>query len=571
MALTDRVRIVSVASGEGGTLTSASVTGLTPTLMEGYNLVEHNKAKVIAAAKEAREIGVIGKPLKDLLLSRITEIDKSALKTSSLPGNQSVILPYSYRRRKTRIGNHQFTIASGSANTNAGTTVDGVVYPASARNIVVNIGPGRVSSVTDLHRYFLPDTFIYVEGITVATGAKTVTPFRVISASTTSGTTTVVIAANRTDSWWSGATSGEKLPYQPTHGTVFLGNNNVKDHESWAHTEPTNMSQSLVVDWHQTSRYAQIITDEYEATLKTILAGDVNDVAKTFSYISVAEQNAQMALADENKFFHDVWYGDVISELQSDPNNYNLLPPELDVLDNATVYSYKTRVKGIRTLLAEDARISDMAGGPLDLDEMFAKLYEVYRVRQEDGSTVTCIDLMTGREESALLRGAFRAIQTAAYGVNSQIYYTPGQVLEGTKVMWKYERYEIPGLPFAIAVFNEPYFDDRVSAFGDGTGGVNGSVNLKNSARAIWALDWSDINIAMISTASARRELGGNTAANTLSDLAYVIKLNPKKIDLRSKTYTVQIGDTARHAAWENFSTGNPTYTLTPGSGIVYS
>ena len=94
MALTDKVRIVTVPAGTGGTLTSASITGLTPTILGNYNLIEHNKAKVIAMAKEARDIGVIGKPLRDLLLSRITEIDKKSLRTSALPGNQSVILPY---------------------------------------------------------------------------------------------------------------------------------------------------------------------------------------------------------------------------------------------------------------------------------------------------------------------------------------------------------------------------------------------------------------------------------------------------------------------------------------------
>ena len=570
MALTDRVRIVSIPEGCGGTLSAASITGLTPATLASYNLVEHNKAKVIAMAKEAREIGVIGSSLMDLFYSRIQEVGKDALVKSSLPGMQSVILPYSYRNRKARIGNAQFLITAGSVNANAGTTVGGIVYPDSARNIVVGVGPGYVSNVTDLHRYFLPGTFVYVEGINTGTSAKTVTPLKVVTASTTAGVTTVVVAANRTDTWWGTATNGEKAPYQPTHGVLYLGNNNVSDYESWCYNEPTNLSRSLIVDYFTTSRYTQCITQVYEDTLKGILAGEVNELAKSYNYLSIAEQNKQMAKQHESKTLNDLFYSDIEDENQS-PETYNLLPPVLDAVDDSLVLGYKARALGIRTLLANAGQVIDLTGGPLDLDVLLEKLYDLYRIRKADGSNVEVIDLMTDKDTAAVLRGAFRAIQTAFYGADAGKYYTTGQVLEGVRAMFKYEKFQIPALPFDVAVFVHEFFTDRIAAFGDGSGGLNGSVNLKNSARTIMALDWSDIVWAIQGTNSARREFGGKVSADALELFSCRIKLNPKKIDLRSVTWTLQIGDELRSLMLENYSLAAPTYTLGAGAGLVYS
>lgn len=571
MALTDRVRIVSIPEGCGGTLTAATIEGLTPARLAAYNHIEHNKARVIAEAKEAREIGVIGRPLMDLLLSRITEIGKDKLKTSSHPQYQSMILPYSYRTRKARIGNAQFAIVSGQANTNAGTTVGGVVYPDSAWDIVVNRGPGRVSDVPDLHRYFLPGTFVYVESINVGTGAKTVTPLKVVTSGTVGGVTTVTLAANRTDTWWGTAIADEKAPYQPTAGVVFRGNNDVNGYESWCYNEPTNLSKSLIVDWHQSSRYTQCYTEVYEKTLAAILSGQVNEMVKHYDYLSVAEQNAQMRKHFEEKWFNDIFYGDIIDERQGSPDNYTTLPPVTDVEDPTIVYGYKTRAKGLRTLLAEDSRVIDFAGGPLDIDLLIENVYEIYRNRGADGSTIDVVDIMTDRQTASLLRIAFYKIQEATYGENRTQFYKTGQVLDGVRTLFKYERYQLPTLPCDIAVFSSEFHDDRVSSFGDGSGGLQGSVNLRNSGRSMWLIDWTDFQIGIVSTDSARREYGGKVTADARREYSCVLKLNPKKIDLRETRWTAMLSDSARSLMIENYSLANPTYTLTPGSDIVYS
>ena len=570
MALTDRVRIINVPDGSGGSLTAASITGLTPAVLANYNKIEHDKARVIAEAVEARTIGVVPKTLKDLLMSRISEVDKGALNKRQVKG-QSLILPFSYRNRRSNIGYEYFNISAGAANAAAGTTAGGITYPASAWDITVNTGPSPYSSaLTDLHRYFLPGEFVYVENVNAAGTAgtdrdKRVTAYKIITASTTSGVTKVTIAANRTAAWWTAATSGEKAIFQPTFGVVHIGTNNVADHEAWAYNQPSDYSRSQLIDWHQTSRYTQCYNDEYERILNEILKGNVNAVEKNYNWLSLKEQNARQREVFENKWMKDVFFGDVIDNTQQNPESYAQLPPVVDPEDGS-VYGYKARALGLRTLLANDSRVIDQHGGPLDLDNIFALSYEVYRNRKVTGDSVDVIDWMTDKDTATLLNIKLIDFLKQNFGINITQFVEQGKVLDGAKIAFKYTRYSIPGLGFDIAIFVEEFFTDRVLAFGTGAGGSQGSVDFRASGRSIWLIDWTDFALGIVATNSAKREYKGKVTAEASALFATTIAMNTKHYDLRSTTWTTQLGDSKRHLIIENYSLADPTVTLNPAS-----
>lgn len=565
MALTDKVRIVSVPDSCGGTLTAASITGLTPATLAAYSKIEHDKARVIAEAVEARAIGVVPKTLNDLLFSRISEIDKAQLNKRSVAG-QSLILPFSYRNRRTNIGYEYFNIASGQAHPTAGS--GGI--PASAWNVVINTGPGRASEITDLHRYFNPGEYVYVESVK-STGVagvdrdKRVTAFKIIASSTTSGVTTVTLAANRTAAWWAAATSPEKAIYQPTFGVVHIGTAVVGDHESWCYNQPSDYSRSMLIDWHQTSRYSQCYNDEYERILGEILKGNVNQVEKNYNWLSLKEQNARQRKVFEDKWAKDIFFGDIIDEKQLNPENYAQLPPITDPEDG-TVYGYKAKALGLRTLLANESRVIDMHGGALDLDMLFSLSYEVMRNRKVSGDSVDVIDWMTDKDTAHLLNIALLDFLRKNYGYNTTQFLEQGKVMDGVKVAYRYNRYTLPGLGFDIAIFVEEFFTDRVLAFGDGSGGAQGSTDFRASGRSIWLIDWSDFNIGIVATNAAKREYKGKITAEANSLFSCVIALNTKHYDLRSTTWTTQLGDAARHLVIENYSLAAPTVTLNPAS-----
>lgn len=565
--LLNRTRLVSIPDSCGGSLTAATIAGLTPDTFEAYANTEHALASAIARSAEARAIGVIPKTMNELLMSRITDIDKDAIETRKVNG-QSIILPYSYRRRRTNVGAESFVIQSGAVNSNAGTTVAGIVYPTSAWDVVVNVGPSlRSTALTNIERHFLKGEFLYVENINAAGTAgtdrdKRTTPFKIINSVNTSSTTaTVTIAANKTAAGWTALSSPQKAIYQPVHGVVFIGTNNVADQESWCYNQPADLSRSLLVDWNQTSRYTQCYNDEYARTLKAITDGDVNDFAKAFQNMPLAEQNKIQRQRYEDKWMHSVFFGDVISEKQL-PELYTQLDTVADPEDG-TVYGYKSNALGLRTLLANEGRVVDMHAGPLDLDNMLALSYEVWRNRRLDNDSVTVIDWMTDKDTAFIIHLALTKWLQATFGFSVEQVFKQGEVLDSTTGLarYKYNRYNLPGYGFDIAIFVDEFFTDRVSQYGNGSGGAQGTVDFTSAGRSIWCIDWSDFNIGVLAENSAKREFKGSVYANANALFSCVITPNTKHYDLRSMTWTTQLGDAKRSLVVENFSLACPTIT----------
>lgn len=569
MALLDKYRIVTIPDSAGTSLTRATISGLTPAALEAYSNTEHALARVIAESLEARAVGVTPSSLDVLLKSRIKEVGKQAIMERKV-GTQSIILPYTYRTRQTNIASEYFNIVSGEANANAGTTVGGVVYPASAWDIVVNTGPSAYASeLTDLHRYFPVGNYIYTENLDSAgaAGSRTayMTAHKVIAASTTGGVTTVTIAAPYTASGWSALTSGQKAVFQPTFGVVQIGTNNVRDEEAYAQNQVAEKSMSLIVDWHQTSRYTQSYNDEYAAVLKKIMDGEVNEYLKKFQWMDLAQQNKKQRVQFDKQWMRSVFYGQAISEKQT-AETYAQLETVVDP-DDGTVYGYKANALGLRTLLSAENQVIDAAGGPLDLDLLFQIAYDLKRNREANGGQVDCIDFMTDKDTANTIDIVLINYLRKTFGYVDQRYYTPGQVIDSAGLVnYKFKKYSIPSIGIDIAVFVDQYFTDRVTQFGNGSGGAQGSVDFRSRGRAIWAIDWSDFNIGVVGTNSAKREYRGETFSNANALFATVITPNTKHYDLRSTTWTTQLGDAKRSAVIENFSLEiAPSVTLNIG------
>lgn len=579
MALTDRVRIVNIPESCGCTLTAATITGLTPARLEAMSTTELALARVISESVEARTVGVVARPLHELLMSRVKEVGKDEIQQKKV-GRQSIILPFTYRRRKTNLASDYFNIASGAANANAGTTTGGITYPVSAWDIVVNVGPSSLaSSLTGIEKYFLPGQYLFVENsdAEAAAGSQTAyaTAYKIIKsvAGATDGfgraTATITIAPNYTDAAFTALSTPQKTVLRPELGVVQIGTNNVSDYESWCHNEVAEKNGSLLVDWHQTSRYTQCHNDEYDRILSQIMSGNVNEYLKEFQYLPLAEQNKKQRLQYENKWMRSVFYGQAITEKQS-VETYDQLPQVVDP-DDGCVYEYKANALGMRTLLAQESRVYDMGGGSLDLDLLFQIAYDIKRNREVDGENVTVVDFMTDKDTGHLIDLVLTKHLKDLYGYNVTKFFEQGQVKDDSGfVRFTYNKYDVPGWGLQIAIFVDNFFTDRVTQFGDGTGGVQGDVNLRSRGRALWAIDWSDFDIGIVGTNQAKREYRGETFANVNPLFSCVITPNTKHYELRSTTWTVRLGDAKRHAVIENFSTECPTVTV-PACAPGYS
>jgi hypothetical protein len=549
-------RVISVSESCGCTLTRASITGITPAAFEALGTQEIDFHRLIGQAAEARMIGVPERPLRDLLMSNIKNI-KGALGKEPVQ-NQSVILPFIYRNQRTNVNSNYFSIESGVAPSDAGT---GSV-PAHAWDLKVNTGPSPFKSpLQNIQKYFLPGQTIFVLTLEDPTGTKIARTLqyqilRAVNADSGGvAKATVTVVPNYTASGFAALSSGEKAVYHPTTvgGTVLVGANSVSDYESWCNNENAENNRKLLTYWLQTSRDSTCYNDEY---LKALNAAYTSEYFKKFRELPLAEQNRLQRAQSERKWLNSVFYGQRINENQS-PETYTSLPQVTDIEDSSCVYEYKSNALGIRTQLGDCSRITDQQGAALDLDFVFEMLYNLKRNREVTGGSIDVIDAMTDRLTADSIRQLMSTYYKAKYGVDTMRYYTVGQKLEfNNQVLFNYDRYQVPEVGVELAVFHDPYFNDHLAAFTDGTGGTT---NIQSRGRKLWFLDWSDISIGIAGTNSVKRNYPD---ANTNALYKCVITPNVKHYELRSTKWTVMVEDPNRHAIVENFSDACPTLTV---------
>ena len=563
-------RLISVSDPSGSSLTRATVTPLTPDLIEGMDYIEYSMEQIFSRMMESRAVGVVPNSLYDLLTSRIVPIGKGEMHKKTV-GQDSIIAPFKYRRRKRNAETSYFAIASGSVNPDAGgPDAGGITIPESGWDIVVNVGPGQFATqFQDIERYFLTGSYINVEHVNTGTGAGLTTTHKIIKAvNTTSTTATITVAAPLTDTGWLALTAPQQSAFQPEHGVITLLTNNVSDYESQALNEPFNNNTELMVDWFQTSRYARITNKEYEEMLARILRGEVNQFAKNFKHIGVVERNRAMQHEHDKKWMQSLWFNGRISEHQIDDlaaNDFTKLEQVVDPDDPNSVYEYKANALGYRTLLGENGRIVDLQGGQLNLDTLFELLYNVRRNRKLDGKAHEIIDLACDRFSKDIMdRLLIAYLKDYGYSIETKVEKGKVDSLHGP--VFEYTVYDIPSQGFRVALFTHDFFDDRLSAFGDGTGGLQGSVDIRNRGRVIQVIDWDDIEIALLDANSAKREYKNDITAQANETFAKVIKLNTKTYDLRSKTWSLMVGDYNRHLIIENFNDSQPILTTRSAS-----
>lgn len=547
--LLDKHRIVTIDDSCGCTLTRASITGLTPDTFAAMGRTEYSRQRAIAEAVEARTVGAVARPLEVLLKSRIREIDKSQIATRPVPGRQSIILPYTYRLRKTNVSSDYFTVVDNSGAPNPGAGTNGI--PASAWDITVtNPDSPRASTLTGVNRYFLPDQYLFIKHYDSSAPAGSrqsyLTAHRIVASEAVVGQPTqarVTIAASITDAGWAVLTPGERAVWQPQFGVVEIGTNNIDDRESWCHNEVATNPNSTIIDWHQTSRYTVCYTKEYETVLNAIMDGDVNDFTRKFESLPLVEQNRQRFVQYNKKWMQSVFNGYYINEHQT-ANTYDQLPPVLDP-ENGCQYGYKANALGLRTLLRNEGQVIDAMGGALDLDLIFQLGYEVKRNRQVDGGVVDTIDIMTDKNTADLIaRLMIRYLQdTYGYGIEKNI--EKGALMdEHRTISFTYNIYDVPDQQFRLAVFVDDFFTDQITMF---------SQEHRGRAGQVWVIDWSDFNIGIVDTRSTKTEFKGDVYQNAFRDFSCVIDPNTEYYDLRSWTWNTQLGDAKRHFLIENF------------------
>ena len=540
-------RLIVVDDSTGCTLTRANIRAFTKQDFEDQGFKEVGMDRIIAQTKEARLAGVRERTLTDLLLSKHV-----ALRESSGGGNKSVIAPYTLVPRRNVVNANYFAIEAGTANSGAGSGTN----HAGLWDITVNTGVSTFKSgLKNLENYFLPGSYLLVENLGSSSEAQTV-QFKVISATNANAggveKATVVVEPNNASATFAAYTTAQKAVFQPTGGTVTLLANSTSDYESYCQQGPAVNDLTLIEYWQQTTRWTHQYNDEY---LKALEAPLTSNYFKKFRQLPLAQQRKQQEMQMEQAFYNSVFYGQEINDKQT-VESYTDLPQVMDPANTSCALEFKANTLGIRTQLGKCGKVSDKQGNALSLDSIFETCYLLKRYRETTSGSVEVIDAMTDRFTAAKIRDMMIKYYNSKYSTSSSLFYQPGQKItyNGATVL-EYNVYDLPDQGVQLAVFTDPYFDDRIGAF---------QTVHKSRSRGLWMIDWSDIAINIIGTNSVKRQTNVN-------DNLYncVITPNVTHYMLNSKTFEVRVGDTNRHAVIENFSDACPTVTNTTASCTV--
>jgi hypothetical protein len=538
--------MISVDDSCGCTLTRASIAAMKKSDFEDQDNMEVQMDRIIAQTKEARLAGVRERSLTDLLLSRHV-----ALNEGKSSGSPSIIAPFTLVPRRNVVNANYFRVTAGADASSTSCTSGGTTNHAGAWEITVDAGTSDFkSNLVALEKFFIPGMYCNIEYKDTSNSAALVSvQYKIISACNANAggveKAVVVLEPNVSSAGWSGIGSTAQALYEAEGGTLMILANSVSDYESYCHNPPSVHDITLIEYWQQTMRWTHCFNDEY---VKALQAPLTSNYWKKFKMLPLAQQRKQQEMFMEHSFYNTVFYGDQINELQT-VEGYTSLPKVFDPNDTDCHLEYKANTHGIRKQLNDCGRVSDSSGADLSLDTLFNTLYLLKRNRETTSGTIDVIDAMTDRMTASNIRSAMHSYYKAKYGMSDPtMYIQPGQKIEynGVTVL-ESNIYDIPDEGVQLAVFTDPYFDDRLAAFDTANKAVG---------RGLWLLDWSDININVIKTKSVKRQ------TNVADDLYNcVIQPNVNHYILNSKTFEVRVGDTNRHALIENFSGGCPAVT----------
>jgi hypothetical protein len=572
-------RLVKVDSSNGCTLTKAHIKGMTPGEFEALGNKEVDLARVIASAAEAKALGVEERGLTTLLTSSVQNI-KPLINKQNI-AEQSIILPYVQRRQRSVMNANYFAIEAGVAadSTDLNTYPYDPSYlpPVNSATsgdwmVTINLGGSDwASPIENIERYFLPGGYVIINHWN-ATGTATREVQYIIcgAGNADAGSVSKAKVVLRPvgsivpgDGNFNSLPSAEKEKYQVTTGILQTIANNINDYEHWCRNQPTDLSVRLLVNWLQTTRESREVNDNYKKTLESIMSGKVNPYLSSMVYQPLAEQNKLAAKVSQDQWNRAVWYNQPLSAAQK-PETYMQLPAVTDPEDTNCTLEYKCNALGIKALLREGNRVKDNAGGALNLDDLFSDLYFLKRNREQDGDTISVIDVMTDRLTSVKIFEAFNSYYKLRYGWETQRNANINQTIEHNGiVLFNYNVYDIPDVGVQLAVFHDPMFDDLLNVgsgnkylldgtrSGDAVFDGNDATYYANSQRMLWLVDWSDVKIGVAGTNSVTR-----TQPHPEVDRLYSCRMDSVKrtFNLRSTKWTTMMDRPHRHLIIENIS-----------------
>lgn len=372
---------------------------------------------------------------------------------------------------------------------------------------------------------FFPEGMkFFISSVNASDGTKTDAQLVVKSASIVGGKIRVVANSAQAGSVASAGSLG--IPGVTANvlrqGVITRGHAIVTDYEEYCPQLPALATNRHAYYFVETIRLGLCESDLTQKFMRLLLEG--NPYYKEFYHVDDVEYNRQVMTDWNNRKAWQFLYGKA-QDVNQTATDWDKLPEvtldegDLNMPWDGLCVGRKADAVGVHDQLAECDRIWDLQRQQLPLGTLFQHLYEMRRIRKDNGIESNVIELMMDsgfalQFQTAMLR-YFNARSEGLLRLNQELM-KGGPQKDPWGFYWQSYILDFPqGLE--IRVVTAPFLDDWIDAHRFAYSNGGNDYDLANAASTIWILDWSNIYEAI---------LGSRTAENTTGDVSELARVN---------------------------------------------
>lgn len=499
-----------------------------------------NMQSLLVSDFEIKACGAVTNGLYEFIMANKRDMSHR-INTSKLSGGRLRIEPFVLAKQKTIINNVFFTV------------VDGQTSGPNWQVDVVSQG-----SIPNDVRWFPVGLHVFISGKTDA-GTGTMTSWKVVSASIVGANVRLVLESENAGSYLAAAQLTS-----PVQGVLTRGTVNVNSYEKFCEQIPGLNNNKDIPFFYEETRYTSCWDELYDEYRKLLIAG--NPMYAKYGDVEAVELNKQIGMDFQRRWTEAFWFQKPISALQNINDytgldtitTYNASPLYLPVSEGRCI-GLRANATGVIEQLAQCNRVFDLQGQKLDLPELFVELYNICRVRQQQGLPSGRIDLITDSFYGGQIHKAMIEYYDDQSAGLMRLNMELGTVKVGQDAVlgFRFNVYKLIWPAIEIAIVSHPYFDDLITAHNS----VNS--NLDAVGRQIWCIDWAGVYPGIIASDRVMRTTGDvQKLAEIDSGYACVVRNPTQKVTINTLTYTVVVECPQANGIWKNMSSEVPEHSI---------
>lgn len=466
------------------------------------------------------------------------------------------VIPFVLVGREGIINNNYWAMTNGTAG--AGDAPNGSAY-------TLVIDAASMSSIPLSVDWFPLNQSIFISGRDPTSGAGTLTQWNVVDA---------VVVGSVVRLYLASLNSGSRLPsyktVTPLIGVGMRGVPNISPYERYCYQIPRINTETDYPAFVQNTRWT-LCSDELTTKFMEHLR-DNNPLYRKYYYVEEARANKQVITDFQNRLVHAfLWNTALPNQNLTDWDQLSTITTWTDDGQSGSgmylpgvegrCVARRANAEGVYQQLYECSRVKDLFGQRLNLPELQAELYNMQRVRKDNGHpTPNLFEIVVDSAFRPLFIQALVRYQQEKYEGAARYNIEVNDTVTDAGFVFRDFKMDYPPGSI-IRVVSHYALDDYLTAH------TTVSATLTTVGRKAWIFDWNSIYLAILESRSVTRRTGtAEEIAKVNEGALCVVDIPTKSVKINTMLWTTVV-DCPKASLWiENFSFEVPEHAVAVGN-----